>query len=516
MPQFAPGATKTALAPITVSPPGLNCEAELFLGPNDSTKVATSGRVPFVSTGVAKNMSMPIVMPSASGSYHGYIDVFAEGARFLAYELTEDITVSVPATGTLSGRVFDAQTGQPVSGATVAILDLGATTDNQGYYSIPNIVIVPYARQIAVVCNGYESLFQNITINSGSQSLDLNITPLVQEPTTLVLSGTNIGNVYWFGYIIDLGTGEKQTWGAQNIQQPVTLNPPSGTQILIGYQVLTTSLVIIKEAGPYLVELPATSGIFEWNGGTMRFDGGPAGIDLTSTNNKQTIRGNIISNDWYFSRVTVQVTESIPASGYFNAGQYFIGQQIVFSYSIPFMQNNVPALISGPIEVLEAKIEKQSLEGVFYPGWRCTTMRRPRTMPDSAYVFSKNITSESVTGGSYGGITEHMTKKIKINSLTGSVQPFKVVLALTGAIQITLNAVALISIPRLELIGPISNYVYTVENYNFGGFYNPSGYSYPSFTIWAHPDNNAVFSDVPEIDNWQQVGSFGTIWFTRD
>ena len=96
MPQFSPGEVKTAIAPITAKPSGMSCEAELFLGPNDLTKVVKSGRIPFVSTGAAKNVSLPITMPSAPGSYHGYIDVFTEGLRFLAYNTKEDVAIAVP------------------------------------------------------------------------------------------------------------------------------------------------------------------------------------------------------------------------------------------------------------------------------------------------------------------------------------------------------------------------------------------------------------------------------------
>lgn len=97
MPQFAPSEAKTAIAQIVAKPSGMNCEAELFLGPDDATKVVSSGRVTFVSTGEAKNVSLPITMPTAPGTYHGYIDVLAGGLRFLAYKLTEDVVIAAPA-----------------------------------------------------------------------------------------------------------------------------------------------------------------------------------------------------------------------------------------------------------------------------------------------------------------------------------------------------------------------------------------------------------------------------------
>ena len=113
MPQFAPGATKTAIAPIVAKPSGMDCEAELFLGPDELTKVATSGRVPFVSTGAAKNVSLPITMPSEPGTFKGYIDVFTEDIRFLSYILKEDVIIeelTLPVNGgivlNINGRKF--------------------------------------------------------------------------------------------------------------------------------------------------------------------------------------------------------------------------------------------------------------------------------------------------------------------------------------------------------------------------------------------------------------------------
>ncbi len=111
MPQFAPGETKTAIAPITAKPAGMACEAELFLGPDELTKVSTSGRIPFVSTGASQSVSLPIAMPSEPGTYHGYIDVFTNGMRFLAYKTVEDIVIVAAAPpafniGTPTAQVF--------------------------------------------------------------------------------------------------------------------------------------------------------------------------------------------------------------------------------------------------------------------------------------------------------------------------------------------------------------------------------------------------------------------------
>jgi len=96
MHEFAPGEAKMAVAPITVSPSGLACQAEVFLGPDEMTKVVTSGLVPFTSTGVSQDVSLPVTMPSAEGSYHVYIDVYAEGILIAAYQAIEDVIITPP------------------------------------------------------------------------------------------------------------------------------------------------------------------------------------------------------------------------------------------------------------------------------------------------------------------------------------------------------------------------------------------------------------------------------------
>ncbi len=94
MPEFAPSEAKTALAPITVSPSGLACEAELFLGPDDETKVITSGRIPFTSMGVSQDVRLPVTMPDAEGTYHVYLDVYCNSLLVAAYQAVEDVTIA--------------------------------------------------------------------------------------------------------------------------------------------------------------------------------------------------------------------------------------------------------------------------------------------------------------------------------------------------------------------------------------------------------------------------------------
>jgi hypothetical protein len=91
---FPPSVLKTAKVPVDVDPSGLACELEVFLGPNDTTKVATSGRIPFTSTGSGQIISAPVTMPSAGGlAYHVYIDLYVEGYYLVGYQATEDVVI---------------------------------------------------------------------------------------------------------------------------------------------------------------------------------------------------------------------------------------------------------------------------------------------------------------------------------------------------------------------------------------------------------------------------------------
>ena len=94
MPQFTPSAQKTAVAPISMSPAGLSCEAELFLGPNDVTKVASSGLKPFLSTGSPQQVTFLVTMPATPGTYHVYVDVRAGGQLILAYIGSENVVIA--------------------------------------------------------------------------------------------------------------------------------------------------------------------------------------------------------------------------------------------------------------------------------------------------------------------------------------------------------------------------------------------------------------------------------------
>ncbi len=102
-PVMAPGDSRTAVAPITVSPAGLACSAELYLGPDEATKVVTSGLVPFTSTGIAQSVRFPVTMPTLGGfAYHVFLDVYANGILIVAYIATEDVVIPAGEVGPIT------------------------------------------------------------------------------------------------------------------------------------------------------------------------------------------------------------------------------------------------------------------------------------------------------------------------------------------------------------------------------------------------------------------------------
>ena len=97
---FGPGEVKVATAFITVNPTGLDCSVELFLGPNDTVKSASSGMIPFTSTGAPQPVTLQVTMPTTGGvAYHVYLDVFVGTSLIIAYVGTEDIVIPTGSIG---------------------------------------------------------------------------------------------------------------------------------------------------------------------------------------------------------------------------------------------------------------------------------------------------------------------------------------------------------------------------------------------------------------------------------
>jgi hypothetical protein len=88
---FQHGSQHAASFSITENPYGKSCQFEFWLGPNQTTKIATAGKVNFTS-GANVPVTCSITMPSA-GTYNVYVDVYMLGV--LIDKLVASSTVTV-------------------------------------------------------------------------------------------------------------------------------------------------------------------------------------------------------------------------------------------------------------------------------------------------------------------------------------------------------------------------------------------------------------------------------------
>lgn len=101
MSEFAPGETKTAIAPM-FNPTGKPFDylAQLYMG----TDLAVMSEAPFhLEAGETKDISLPVIMPSLAGTYPVYLGVFSNGVNIALYQ-AEDITIITPI---LAGVILD-------------------------------------------------------------------------------------------------------------------------------------------------------------------------------------------------------------------------------------------------------------------------------------------------------------------------------------------------------------------------------------------------------------------------
>ncbi len=106
MPTFPPSTTKVATISLPISPQGLNCTGEIWLTTDGITKAATSGPVPFVSTGVSQSIPLPVTMPATLGSYTANIDIMSGGLFLGAYQASEPVVISPPGVSTTTLAAF--------------------------------------------------------------------------------------------------------------------------------------------------------------------------------------------------------------------------------------------------------------------------------------------------------------------------------------------------------------------------------------------------------------------------
>lgn len=104
-------------------------------------------------------------------------------------------------TGTISGRMLDSASQQPIVGATISVSVAGsssgtatnprftAVTDENGRFSLPNIPVGNH--QVAVRSFGYRVVNRTITVNKGAtQTLNLSLSPLATSLNEVVTTVT--------------------------------------------------------------------------------------------------------------------------------------------------------------------------------------------------------------------------------------------------------------------------------------------------------------------------------------
>lgn len=275
-----------------------------------------------------------------------------------------------PGSGSIRGVISDASTKRPVAGATVAVLDKRTTTDGNGNYYLPNIQPVPQRYVVAVIATGYEIARVGVQINEGENHLDLSITPLPPlPPAKLVFTASALPNgaSLWSGYLKDIESGVEQGWGVQRIEQRVEMNPLSGKKGL--FRFLTNGDVAY---GPYLVELPSPSGEYVWTG--HAFNAGSS-TNLASTNNKQILRGVLTGQDYAGGVAWLTPDTSVEIPGYYNIGQYFIGQNLQIYVPIPLQEFPFPPYQGGYLLYVGQRVECEAYlknKTFFYPGGQVT------------------------------------------------------------------------------------------------------------------------------------------------
>ena len=111
----------------------------------------------------------PVAVTATGYSPYTTSTTIEEGTNSLDIQLTPNI-------GTVAGVVTDAGTGMVIPGAIVSIGGgHTATTDSNGYYEISNIQTGTYP--IVVMADGYEDYTGTITVQSGYQVNNVELTP---------------------------------------------------------------------------------------------------------------------------------------------------------------------------------------------------------------------------------------------------------------------------------------------------------------------------------------------------
>ncbi len=116
-------------------------------------------------------------------------DPYSTALALRALYLSENRSVPLPPPdkGTVTGRVVDASTNQPLAGVSVVSGQVSAITTNKGEFTLSDI---PQGSQtITFSLTGYTTASVTVNITAGS-IIDLGTIPLSSSPTTGIIKGT--------------------------------------------------------------------------------------------------------------------------------------------------------------------------------------------------------------------------------------------------------------------------------------------------------------------------------------
>jgi len=111
----------------------------------------------------------------------------------LSLTITGNLTATASfeelAKATLTGTISDANTGDPITGATVTLDSASTTSDSTGKYSL-TVTVGIYTLRISA--NGYQTWSETVDLSAGgTQTLDVKLTPLPPPPPSQsIVQGT--------------------------------------------------------------------------------------------------------------------------------------------------------------------------------------------------------------------------------------------------------------------------------------------------------------------------------------
>src|SRR5699024_8632593 len=94
--------------------------------------------------------------------------------------------------GTLTGTVTDASSGEPLPGVNVFIPDLerGSATNAEGQFTINNIEYGTYTVRASYI--GYTTFEQEVTIDQGTVTLDVQLSAGTQQLEDIVVTALGV------------------------------------------------------------------------------------------------------------------------------------------------------------------------------------------------------------------------------------------------------------------------------------------------------------------------------------